>query len=64
MLLNVTKNVLLFQCSRNQQWQVCAQMLSISFSLWVVHKLRLQEEVGRLSKNVHFYQVESVSEEG
>ena len=34
------------------------------FSLWVVHKLRLQVEVGRLSKNVHFYKEESVNEGG
>ena len=30
----------------------------------VVHKLRLQEEVGRWSKNVKFYKVEIVNEGG
>ena len=32
--------------------------------LGVVHKLRLQEEVGRFSKSVHFYKVEIVNEGG
>ena len=31
-------------------------------SLGVVHKLRLQELVGRLSKNINFYKVERVNE--
>ena len=32
--------------------------------LGVVHKLRLQEKVGRESKNVNFYMVETVNEGG
>ena len=32
--------------------------------LGVVHKLCLQEEVGRWSKNVNFYKVETVNEVG
>ena len=32
--------------------------------LGVVHKLRLQEEVGRYFKNVNFHKVESVNEGG
>ena len=32
--------------------------------LGVVHKLRLQEEVGRKSKDVNFYKVETVNEGG
>ena len=32
--------------------------------LWVGHKLLLQEEVGRKSKNVNFHKVETVNEGG
>ena len=41
-----------------------SNLVSSPTTLGVVHKLRLQEEMGRQSKNVNFYKVESVNEGG